>query len=203
MEYNTVPTDETIATAAEHLKLNGMETYIVTTGAEAKAKALELIPAGAEVMTMTSVTLETIGLAQELNESGNYGSVRAKLNSMDRATQGREMRKLGAAPDYTVGSVHAITEQGDVIIASNTGSQLPAYLYGAGTVIFIVGAQKIVKDSETAMKRLYDYVLPLESERAHKAYGVAGSFVSKQVTIHKEVQPNRIHIILIKEALGF
>jgi hypothetical protein len=87
--------------------------------------------------------------------------------------------------------------------ASNTGSQLPAYLYGAGTVIFIVGAQKIVKDSETAMKRLYDYVLPLESERAHKAYGVAGSFVSKQVTIHKEVQPNRIHIILIKEALGF
>lgn len=203
MEYNTVPTDETIATAAEHLKLNGMETYIVTTGAEAKAKALELIPTGAEVMTMTSVTLDTLGLAQELNESGRYDSVRAKLNSMDRATQGRETRKLGAAPDYTVGSVHAITEQGDVIIASNTGSQLPAYLYGAGTVIFIVGAQKIVKDSETAMKRLYDYVLPLESERAHKAYGVAGSFVSKQVTIHKEVQPNRIHIILIKEALGF
>jgi L-lactate utilization protein LutC len=203
MEYNIVPTDETIATAAEHLKLNGMETYIVTTGAEAKAKALELIPAGAEVMTMTSVTLDTLGLAQELNESGRYDSVRVKLNSMDRTTQGREMRKLGAAPDYTVGSVHAITEQGDVIIASNTGSQLPAYLYGAGTVIFIVGAQKIVKDSETAMKRLYDYVLPLESERAHKAYGVAGSFVSKQVTIHKEVQPNRIHIILIKEALGF
>jgi L-lactate utilization protein LutB len=203
MEYNTVPTDETIATTAEHLKLNGMETYVVHTGAEAKAKALELIPTGAEVMTMTSVTLETIGLAQEINESGNYDSVRAKLNSMDRATQGREMRKLGAAPDYTVGSVHAITEQGDVIIASNTGSQLPAYLYGAGTVIFIVGAQKIVKDSETAMKRLYDYVLPLESERAHKAYGVAGSFVSKQVTIHKEVQPKRIHIILIKEVFGF
>jgi L-lactate utilization protein LutB len=203
MEYNTVPTDETITTTAEHLKLNGMETYIVSTGAEAKAKALELIPTGSEVMTMTSVTLETIGLAQALNESGHYDSVRAKLNSMDRATQGREMRKLGAAPDYTVGSVHAITEQGDVIIASNTGSQLPAYLYGAGTVIFIVGAQKIAKDLDTAMKRLYDYVLPLESERAHKAYGVAGSFVSKQVTIHKEVQPNRIHIILIKEALGF
>lgn len=203
MEYNTLPTDKIITTAAEHLKLNGIETHIVTTGIEAKAKALELIPAGSEIMTMTSITLETIGLAQELNESGNYDSVRAKLNSMDRATQGREMRKLGAAPDFTVGSVHAITGQGDIIIASNTGSQLPAYLYGAGTVIFVVGAQKIVKDMDTAMKRLNDYVLPLESGRAHKAYGVAGSFVSKVAIIHREVQPQRIHVILVKEVLGF
>lgn len=203
MNYDQIASTESLAKTTTALKANGIESYVVANAVEAKAKALELIPAGAEVMTMTSVTLDAIGLAKELNESGKYDSVRQKLTAMDSATQGREKRKLGAGPDYTIGSAHAVTEDGKIIIASNTGSQLPAYVYGAGTVIFVVGGQKIVPDQETAMKRVYDYVLPLESERAHKAYGVAGSFVSKLLIINKEVQPNRIHVILVKESLGF
>ena len=203
MEHNTIPSDEIIQKTIASLKNNGIEAMVVENGEAAKAKALELIPAQAEVMNMTSITLETIGIPKEINESGKYTSARNQLNSMDRKTQGGEMQKLGAAPVYAIGSVHAITEKGQVVIASNTGSQLPAYAYGAAKVIWVVGTQKIVKDLDAAFKRIYEYVLPLESERARKAYGVEGSNVSKLLIVNKEIAPGRIVIIFAKETLGF
>jgi len=203
MQYNIIPSDEIIQKAIASLKSNGIEAMVVENGEAAKAKTLELIPAQSEVMNMTSVTLETIGIPKEINESGRYASVRNQLNSMDRGTQSSEMQKLGAAPLYAIGSVHAVTQEGQVVIASNTGSQLPAYAYGAAKVIWVVGAQKIVKDLDAAFKRIYEYVLPLESERARKAYGVEGSNVSKLLIVNEEIAPGRIVIIFVKEALGF
>ncbi len=126
-----------------------------------------------------------------------------KLYSLDRETQGLEMQKLGAAPEWAVGSVHAVTQEGHVVIASNTGSQLPGYAYGSQHVVWIVGTQKIVENLDGAMKRIYDYVLPLESDRAHKAYGVDGSNVSKMLIVNKEVNPQRITLIFVNEKLGF
>jgi hypothetical protein len=89
-----------------------------------------------------------------------------------------------------------------VLIASNTGSQLPAYVYGARHVIWVVGTQKIVKDVSEGMQRIWEYCLPLEDERAREAYGV-GSAVNKLLIIHGEVRPNRITVIFVKAVLGF
>ena len=202
--WDTVADEATLEKTVAALKSNGMDAVVVTDGAAAKAKVLEMIPAGAEVMTMTSVTLDTIGVLPELNESGKYNSVRAKLMNMDRATQGAEMQKLGAAPEWTVGSVHAVTQDGKVVIASNTGSQLPAYASGAAHVIWVVAAQKIVTDLDAATKRIYDYVLPLETERFNQAYNsTKGSFVSKLLIVNREVAPGRITLVIVKEKLGF
>ncbi|HTY44228.1 MAG TPA: Fe-Mn family superoxide dismutase [Patescibacteria group bacterium] len=184
------------------LRKNGINSYFVENKRKAKEKLEELIPMGAEVMNMSSVTLDESKIAEEITKSGRYEPVKKKLESMDRKTQGREMQRIGAAPQYAVGSVHAVTEDGKVIIASNTGSQLPAYAYGADRVIFIVGTQKIVKNLDEAMKRIYDYILPLESERLKKVYGVA-SFVSKVLLINKEINPERINVIFVNEVLGF
>jgi hypothetical protein len=203
MDFSKSVKPEVIGRASEALAANGFNVVVVETGAQAKQEVLNLIPKNAEVMTMTSVTLDSIGIAKAINDSGDYDSVRLKLNTMNRATQGRDMQKLGAAPTYTIGSVHAITQDGKVVIASNTGSQLPAYAYGASKVIWVVGAQKIVKNLDEAMKRIYDYVLPLESERAKKAYGAPGSFVSKLLIVNKEVSKDRITIVIVKEPLGF
>ena len=123
--------------------------------------------------------------------------------AMDSATQGGEMRKLGTAPDWTIGSVQAVTEDGQVVMASNSGSQLPAYAYGAGRVIWVVGVQKIVANLDEALKRIYEYVLPLESERVKVAYGMDKSNVSKLLVINKEIAPERMTVILVKEKLGF
>ncbi|MBX4212449.1 lactate utilization protein [Candidatus Pacearchaeota archaeon] len=198
------PADQNAVQATiQSLKKNGIEAEFVKNKEEAKKRALALIPHGAEVMTMTSVTLTEAGIEQEIDNSGKYNSVRKKLSTMDRKTQSREMQKLGAAPEYAIGSVHAVAENGEIFVASNTGSQLPAYAYGADHVIFVVGTQKIVKDHDEAMKRLYQHTLPLESERAKKAYGVPGSFVSKLLIFFREVKPNRIHVIFVGENIGF
>lgn len=202
-KWDTLPSNQIITNTIQALKGNGIEAMVVNNGKEAKKKVLELLPKGAEVMTMSSVTLDTIGIAKEINESGKYNSVRKKIYSMDRKTQSLEMQKLGAAAEWTVGSVHAVTEDGHVFIASNTGSQLPAYAYGASHVVWIVGTQKVVKNTDEAIKRIYEYTLPLESERAKKAYGVPGSAVNKILIINKEVQPGRITMILVQEKLGF
>lgn len=201
-KWEELATDGSIAKAQESLIANGFEVEVVENGQEAKEKVLSILPKGAEVMTMSSVTLDTIGLTAEINESGDFDSVKKKLSLMDRATQGREMQKLGAAPQWAVGSVHAATEDGKIIVASNTGSQLPAYVYSAEHVIWVIGTQKIVKNSDKGFKRLYEYTLPLESERLKKVYGVS-SFVSKILIFNREINQGRITIIFVKQKLGF
>lgn len=203
MDYSKIVPQEQITKTVEALIANGMNALVVENGKEAKAKVLELIPKGSEIMDMTSETLRTIGVVDAISNSKDYNVLKPKMYSMDRKTQGREMNQMGAAHDYTIGSVHAITEKGSVFIASGTGSQLPAYAYSSDHVIWVVGAQKLVKDEEEAMKRIYSYVLPLESERARKAYGVPGSNVNKMLIINREGVPNRITVIIVKESLGF
>jgi L-lactate utilization protein LutB len=204
MNFNTVANTETLEKTVAALKANGVNAIVVETGEEAKQKALELLPKGAEVMTMTSITLDTIGIPAVINESGEYDSIKNKLNKLDRATQSGQMQKLGAAPEYAIGSVHAVTEDGKVVVASNTGSQLAAYTYGAQHVIWVVGAQKIVPNLDDAMKRIYEHILPLESVRLNKQYNIdTGSYVSKLFILNREFNPQRITMILVKESLGF
>ncbi len=201
-DFGVLAGQDTIKKAMAALNANGIKTILAGNGDEAKKIALGLIPPGSEIMNMSSVTVNSIGLADELNESGKYDSVRKKFAAMDKKTQGSQMQKLGAAPDYTIGSVHAVTEDGKVIVASQSGSQLPSYAFGSLHVIWIVGAQKFVKNLDEGMKRVYEYVLPLESERAQKAYG-KGSSVNKLLIVNKEVNPDRITMIIVKEKLGF
>lgn len=194
--------EESLKRAISALSKNGIEPVVVETGKEAKAKVLSLIAEGSEVMTMTSMTLDAISVSEEINNSGRFKAVRDKLYAMDREAQKHEMNKLGAVHEFAVGSVHAVTEDGSVVIASNTGSQLPAYAYSALNVIWVVGSQKIVKNLDEALKRVNEYVLPLENERARNAYGV-GSNVSKLLIVNKEIVPGRITMIIVKEKLGF
>lgn len=194
-------TTESLVKTSKALEANGISVCICDNGQEAKAKVLELIPKGAEVMSMTSRTLDQVGITEEINGSGNYDSVRNKLMSMNPNTQSSQMRKLGAGPDYAIGSVHAVTESGEILIAAATGSNQSAYAYAAGKVIWVVGTQKIVKDGAEGKKRIYEHCLPLENERALEVYGV-NSRVSKILKIFSET-PERITIIFVKENLGF
>lgn len=202
-DWGMLASNKSIQKAIEALKANGISAMIVENGQEAKKKVLKLLPKDAEVMNMSSVTIDTLSLSKEINESGKFDSVKNKLAKMDRKTQGREMQRIGAAPEYAVGSVHAVTEDGKVLIASNSGSQLPAYVYGSLHVIWVVGTQKVVKDVDAGMKRIYEYVLPLESERVKKAYGMERSNVSKLLIINRENVEGRLTLILVKEKLGF
>lgn len=202
MAFDQRASKDSVERAMAALKESGIESVFVQTGEDAKKKVLEMIPAGAEVMNMTSMTLEGMSVATEVAESGKYNSVRAHLNSLDRTTQGAEMQRIGAAHEWVLGSVHAVTEDGKVLVASATGSQLGSYAYGAAHVVWVVGAQKIVKDFDEGMRRLYEHALPLEDARARTVYGM-GSGVNKILVMNKEVQQGRITMIIVNEILGF
>ncbi len=200
-EFARLASDVQIATAVAALTARGMAAEAVESGAEARSRVLDLLPEGAEVFTSMSRTLDTLGLSVEINESSRYHPLRPQLKALDRQTQGREWRRLQSSPEYVVGSVHAVTEQGQVLIASASGSQLASYVFGAGHVIWVVGAQKIVRDLTEGLRRVREYSYPLEHERMYALNGL-GSFVAKILLVEGE-RPGRISVLLVKEALGF
>ena len=183
------------------LEANGIKVLIAETGEEAKNMVLGLVPQGAEVYSNMSKTLDTLGLSAEFDKSGRYNAVRPRVLALDRKTQADEIRKLRTIPDYIVGSVHAITEAGEVLTASGTGSQISSYTYGAGKVVWVVGTQKIVSDLNEGFRRIKEYSHPLEDARMQEAYGVNSS-LNKILVLSRDM-PGRITIVLVKEELGF
>lgn len=201
-EFARLASDEQIERTVKALEANGIHAVVAENGEQARRMFLDLIPEGAEVFLGASVTLETLGIKDEIDKSGRYDSLRPRMFAMDRATQGREIRKLVGAPDYAAGSVHAVTEAGQVLIASNTGSQLGPYASSAGHVIWVVGAQKLVKDLDEGFRRIYEYDLPLETEHMKQLYNT-GTGVNKILVVNREIRPNRITMIIVKEELGY
>jgi hypothetical protein len=200
--FETLADDEQIERTAQALEARNIKTLIAETGQEARRMFFELVPEGAEVFLGASVTLETLGIKDEIDKSGRFDALRPKIFALDRATQGREIRKLGGAPDYAAGSVHAVTEDGQVLIASNTGSQLGPYASGAGKVIWIVGAQKLVKDLEEGMRRIEEYCVPREEVHMQQLYN-SHTGLNKVLIVNKEIRPGRITMIIVKEELGY
>lgn len=201
-DWNMLADKNTVEETIKNLKPRGINSFFVETGKEAKEKVLDLIPKNSRVLVSQSQTLEKIGLFDLIDNSEAFISVRKEYMAFDREKEADKIRISRSTPDVVVGSIHAITKQGEALIASNTGSQLASYVGGAGKVIWVVGVQKIVDNLGEGFKRVYDYVLPLESERLKKAYGVPSN-VSKLLIFSKEVFPDRVTIIFVNESLGF
>jgi L-lactate utilization protein LutC len=201
-DFAKLASDEQIRRAAKALEENGIHVLIAEHGEEAEKMVFDLLPEGAEVFTASSQTLEQLGIPAELEKSEQYNLVRDQLKKMDKQTQNREMVKLGQTPEYVLGSVHAVTEDGQILVASNTGSQLGPYAAGAAHVIWVVGAQKIVRDLDEGIRRIEEYAYPREDERLRQAKGVP-SGVNKVLFVNKEVQPDRTTMIIVKQELGY
>jgi hypothetical protein len=201
-EFSRLASEEQLRAVADRLGSTGVSATLVRSGEEAREAVRAVLPIGAEVYNNTSRTLEVIGVAEDIERSGLYQPLRPRLYQMDREMQGREMRQLAAAPDWVVGSVHAVTEDGSLMVASASGSQLGPIVSGAGHVVLVIGGQKVVPDLETGLRRLYEYCFPLEDLRAREAYGVP-SGVNNVLIINKAVAPGRITAILVNKSLGF
>jgi acyl-CoA hydrolase len=199
--FTSLPDDQALAATVVALEEHGFSVEVVGDRDAARAAVLARLPAGSSVMTNTSVTLDQTGIADAINDGGPYESARNKMFALDFATQAQQMKAIGGQPDYALGSVHAITRDGILVIASASGSQLASYAWGAANVIFVAGAQKLVPTLQAAHERIYQHSLKLEDARAQAAYG-QHSQVGKILEIHQEL-PGRIHIVLIRQPVGF
>jgi acyl-CoA hydrolase len=199
--FTTLPDEQELQATVVALEEHGFSVEVVDDLNAAREAVLARIPQGSSVMTNTSATLAETGIADAINDGGAYDSARNKMLALDFATQAQQMKAIGGQPDYALGSVHAITRDGTLVIASASGSQLASYAWGAANVIFVVGAHKLVPTLEAAHQRIYQHSLKLEDARAIAAYG-QHSFVGKVMEIHQEL-PGRIHIVLIRQQVGF
>ncbi|MFI1924265.1 MULTISPECIES: nuclear transport factor 2 family protein [unclassified Streptomyces] len=187
---------------AAALRANGFAAEILDDAAAARARVGDLVPEGAGVLTGASETLRLSGIDEDLNGGGRYDAVRPRVLAVDRATGADEIRRLVACPDYVVNSVAAVTETGSLVLASGSGSQLPANAGGAAHAVWIVGAQKVVPDLATALRRVEEHALPLENARARAAYGTP-SAVNRLLVLNAEPHPGRGTVLLLREAIGY
>jgi acyl-CoA hydrolase len=200
--FTTLPDEHALQATVVALEEHGFSVEVVGDLDAARQAALARIPAGSSVMTNTSVTLAETGIADAINNGGErWKSARNDMFALDFATQAQQMKAIGGQPDYALGSVHAVTRDGTLVIASASGSQLASYAWGAANVIFVIGAQKLVPTLAAAHERIYQHSLLLEDARAQAAYG-QHSQVGKVLEIHQEL-PGRIHVVLIRQPVGF
>ena len=199
--FSTAADEETIAATLAALDEHGITAEAVDDFDSARQAVLDRLPAGATVMTNPSVTLDETGIAAAINDGDAFDSARNRMLKLDYTTQMQEMKAIAGEADYAIGSIHAITTDGTVLIASASGSQLAQYAWGAAHVILVAGTQKIVPTLADARQRIYEHSLKLEDARALAAYG-QNSYVGKILEIHQE-QPGRIHLVLIRQATGY
>jgi hypothetical protein len=205
-------TAQRLERAATALTAHGFSVEVLEHAAAARTRIKDLIPEGASVFTAASETLRRSGIDDDINTSGRYQAVKPRVLALDRASCADDIRRLLASPDVVVGSVAAVTETGSLVVASASGSQLPAYAGGAARAIWIVGAQKVVPDLGTALRRVQDHALPLESARAQVAYGQP-SAINRLLVLNAEPQSvrdgeqmagsGRATVLLLREAIGF
>jgi hypothetical protein len=195
-------TEEQIQRAAESLRKHNFHVEVVDTVADARRYVGSILPKGARVLTASSETLRISGIDDDVNKSGDYESVRNELTKLDRKTQMREMRQLGATPEVILGSVHAVTEDGRLVAASASGSQLGPYSAGAEKVVFVVGSQKVVPDLETGLRRVELYAYPKEDIRARGKYGMP-SMLAKVLIMNLDWPAGRSTVVITREPIGF
>jgi hypothetical protein len=205
MSYTDLASENTIDRVVNALRIHNFEPLVVETKEEALQKIKEIIPEGVSVMNGTSKTLEEIGYIDYLKSGEHtWNNLHAAIISEKDLGKQALLRRQAVLSDYYLGSVHALSETGELIIASNTGSQMPHIVYTSPNVIFVISTQKITPDLNTALQRLQEYVVPLESARLKALYGVNTTH-SKTLIYHQEssTSKRKIRVILVKEKLGF
>ncbi len=207
MEFRSLPTKERIGKVLDAVNLRGVKAQLAETREKALEMVKSMIPDGADVMTGASITLQQIGF-EDLLVSGKHPWHNLKegiLAEKDMAKQAT-LRKQGTLSEYFLGSVHAITEAGEIVIASATGSQLPAYAFSSSNVIWVAGAQKITPSMEMALKRIREYIVPLEDQHMKQLYGPKAATMIGKILIFERESPvihRNLNLILVNEVLGF
>lgn len=204
MIYDILASKETVERTMKALKPRGIDAEFLNTKEDALNRLKKMIPAGVEVMTGGSTTLDQIGFTEML-KSGKHPWKNLKnaiLAEKDPAKQ-MELRKKSVTAEYMIGSVHAVVETGEVLVVNASGSSIPAYSFSSDNVIWIVGTQKIVPTVEEGFRRLREYCFPMEDKRM-KSIGYPGSTLGKFLLFEKETNPNRkVTLIFVNEKLGF
>src|SRR5437588_9543446 len=122
-DFASPASEETIQRVALRMRERNIEVLVVDDGEAARKVVLEGLPEGAEVHSGKSKTLQDAGIFDAIHDASRYDALRPRLFKMDRQTQAREIRKPISGPDFMLGRVNAVTEDGVLLAASASASQ--------------------------------------------------------------------------------
>jgi len=204
MDFNQLATKETVEQVIENLKNRGITAILVETKEQALEKIKELIPEGVSIMTGSSTTLDQIGFTDLLiSKNHPWKNLKDEILNESDTQKRNELRKNSVLADYFLGSVHAVTKKGEILVASASGSQIPSYAFSSDNVIWVVSTKKIVNNLDEAFQRVKEHIYPLENQRMKNA-GYEGSIIGKWFILEREILPNRkITLIFVNKDLGF
>ncbi len=201
LRFDDVATADRLEVVARALRRRGLDVEIVEGAGAAREAVLRRLSPSDEVLEATSETLREIGLAGDGPVAAPYRRLRPELDRLSREGLREEKRRRGASPAVVVGSAQAVTEEGEILVASGSGSQLGPYSYGAARVIWVIGGQKIVRDLDEGLRRIREYALPREDARV-RGRGGDGSSLNKLLVVFGEHQPHRASVVLVRDRLG-
>jgi hypothetical protein len=201
LDFEAPASEAELEALADRLRERNFEVVIVQNGQAAKSAVMERLPEGASVHSGKSKTLEDAGVFEELMNSHRYDFLRRRTNQMDRMTQRDEIRRLTSSPDVMLGSAHAVTKAGQIVITSASGSQIGPIASGAGKLVLVIGSQKIVPDLDTAFRRIEEHVFPWEDARLREAMNI-GTKITRTLILDRDFMPGRTTIILVREPIG-
>jgi L-lactate utilization protein LutC len=204
LNYAQLASTEQVQRTAAALQARGIKVHVVDTPAQALEKTRQLIPAGAEIMTGGSQTLRDIGFEDVLiNKAHAWVNLKDAILAENNPEKQGKLRAQSTLAQYYLGSIHAIAESGEIIIASGSGSQLPSYAFSSRNVIWVAGTQKIVPTFDAAMKRVREYSLPQEDVRM-KSLGYPGSAITKLLIVEAEppMLQRNVNLILVNHLVG-
>src|ERR1700694_1168974 len=201
IDFTAPAADAELGQLVANLRARNFDVVVVQTAAEAKSEVLKRIPDGARIHSGRSKTLEDIGLFDTLMGSDEFDFVRKQTLKLDRITQRREMVRLGATPDLMINSVQAVTEAGQMVFASASGSQIGAISTGAETLILVVGSQKIVPNLDAAFQRIQEHVFPYEDDRLFEMLGIHTAW-TRTLILERDFSPGRTTVILVRDPVG-
>jgi hypothetical protein len=201
VDFEAPASEAELEALADRLRERNFEVVIVQNGQAAKSAVMERLPEGASVHSGKSKTLEDAGVFEELMNSDRYDFLRRRTNKMDRKTQLDEIRRLTSSPDVMLGSAHAVTKAGQIVITSASGSQIGPIASGAGKLVLVIGSQKIVPDLDTAFRRIEEHVFPWEDARLREAMNI-GTKITRTLILDRDFMPGRTTIILVREPIG-
>ena len=201
IDFSAAASDAQLEALADKLRAANFEVVIVDDASQARNEVLQRIPEGASVLSGKSKTLEDAGIFEELMQSDKYDFIRKRTSKMDRRTQHDDIRRAWAAPDVMLSSAHAVTEAGQIVITSASGSQIGPIASGAGHLILVIGSQKLVSDLETAFDRISQHVFPYEDARLREQMGV-GTKITRTLILDQDFVPGRTTIVLVRQPIG-
>jgi len=200
-DFSVSASEAELEALAARLRERNFEVLVVDDGAAAREEVLSRIPDGASVHSGKSKTLEDAGIFEALMEGDRYEFIRKKTSKLDRRTQMDEIRRLSSTPDVMLGSAQAVTEAGQIVITSASGSQIGPIASGAGKLILVIGSQKVVPDLDTAFRRIKEHVFPYEDARLREQLGV-GTRITRTLILESDFVPGRTTIILVRQPIG-